>query len=116
MVLPRGKERYRGARNLRGRDALSLAYFSRATISGGGTMNREAALLGKVAISFYPQPKLGVDRYLISQGLMRHASTPEEVVELLPGKEEEEAIARRAARLRKKLHDPLEALEKELEG
>ncbi len=116
VVLPRGEEEYSGALNLRNVDALSLAYFAVATISGGGTMNREAALLGKPAISFYPEPLLGVDEFLISHGVMRHASTPEEVIELLPGEEEREAIARRASRLRRKLEDPIEVLKKELEA
>lgn len=115
VVLPRGQESYSGALNLKNADSLNLAYFARATISGGGTMNREAAMLGKAAISFYPSTLLGVDSYLASHGLMRIASSPGEVVELVPDSEECEAIARRAARLRKKLEDPIEVLEKELE-
>ncbi|HEQ78013.1 MAG TPA: DUF354 domain-containing protein [Euryarchaeota archaeon] len=115
VVLPRGEENYSGALNLRNTDTLNLAYFAVATISGGGTMNREAALLGKPAISFYPDPLLGVDRFLISHGVMKHASSVREITEFIPSDEEAEAIARRASRLRRKLEDPFEVLKRELE-
>jgi len=52
-------------------DTLSLCYYADAVISGGGTMTREAALLGTRAISMFPK-KLAVDDYLISKGLLEH--------------------------------------------
>jgi predicted glycosyltransferase len=57
-------------------DARSLLYYADLVISGGGTMTREAALLGTRAITFFDNP-LAVDRYLIQRGLL----------ESYPGKE-----------------------------
>ncbi len=111
VVLPRGEEEYQGAINLRGVDALSLIYHAEAVISGGGTMNREAALLGVPAISFYREELLGVDRFLIDRGLMRHATKAEEVAELMPEKEERAEIRAKAQELLQELEDPIEKLE-----
>jgi uncharacterized protein len=47
-------------------------------MSGGGTMNREAAVLGKPVISLYSGDLLSVDRYLIKKGLMVHNPNPDE--------------------------------------
>lgn len=52
-------------------DTLSLLYYADTVISGGGTMTREAALLGTRAISLFPKP-LAVDDYLVSKGLLEH--------------------------------------------
>ncbi len=41
-------------------------------IGAGGTMTREAAVLGVPTISIYQDNLLDVDRYLVSQGLMAH--------------------------------------------
>ena len=49
-------------------DGLSLIWFSDLVISGGGTMNREAAALGVPVYSIF-RGKIGaVDRYLCSSG------------------------------------------------
>lgn len=48
-------------------DALSLMALSDLVITGGGTMGREAALMGTPAISYFPFP-LDVDNYLKSKG------------------------------------------------
>ncbi|MEM2973808.1 MAG: DUF354 domain-containing protein [Candidatus Caldarchaeum sp.] len=53
-------------------DDLSLLFFSRLFIGGGGTMTQEAALLGVPTISFYPGSMPAVINYLIKQGLVRH--------------------------------------------
>lgn len=50
-------------------DARSLLSYADLVISGGGTMTREAALLGTRAITFFDNP-LAVDRYLIQRGLL----------------------------------------------
>tara|TARA_B100001250_G_scaffold213427_1_gene183073 strand:- start:27671 stop:28654 length:984 start_codon:yes stop_codon:yes gene_type:complete len=57
-------------------DTLSLTYFSKFLIGGGGTMNREAVALGVPVISTYSNQLLSVDKYLISEGLMLHDSNP----------------------------------------
>lgn len=51
-------------------DARSLSYYADLVISGGGTMTREAALLGTNAITYFNQP-LAVDKYLIDKGLLK---------------------------------------------
>jgi uncharacterized protein len=51
-------------------DGLNLIWFSDLVVSGGGTMNREAAALGVPVYSIF-RGKLGaVDRYLVNQGRM----------------------------------------------
>jgi predicted glycosyltransferase len=51
-------------------DARSLFYFADIVISGGGTMTREAALLGTNAITYFNKP-LAVDLYLVNKGVLR---------------------------------------------
>jgi len=43
---------------------------------GGGTMNREAAVMGKPVISLYSGELLASDKYLIKKGLMIHNQNP----------------------------------------
>lgn len=50
-------------------DARSLCYYSDLVISGGGTMTREAALLGTRAITYFTKP-LAVDRYLMQRNIL----------------------------------------------
>ncbi len=49
-------------------DGLSLIWYSDLVISGGGTMNREAAVLGVPVYSIYQGATGAVDRYLAKQG------------------------------------------------
>lgn len=51
-------------------DALSLMAFSDAVISGGGTMVREAAVMGVPAFSLFAGPTGAVDRYLADNHFM----------------------------------------------
>lgn len=83
VVLPRGDVEFKNAVSLENIDSLSLIYNAKAMLSGGGTMNRESALLGTPTISFYSQELLGVDRYLIEKGLMSHASSVNDVTKTL---------------------------------
>lgn len=61
-------------------DAISLLYYSDAMIGAGGTMNREAAVLGVPTISCYPEKLLGVDNYLIEKERMIHTREIGEIV------------------------------------
>lgn len=62
-------------------DGLNLLWFSDLVVSGGGTMNREAAALGVPVYSIF-RGKLGaVDRYLADQGRLTLLDTPEAVRE-----------------------------------
>ncbi|MEM2111811.1 MAG: DUF354 domain-containing protein [Candidatus Bathyarchaeia archaeon] len=63
-------------------NGLDLCYFSKATLTGSGTMAREAALLGVPAISFFPGKRLlSVDRSLAETGRIFHSRDPKEIVE-----------------------------------
>ena len=51
-------------------------------IGAGGTMNREAALLGTPVISCYPGKLLSVDAYYIEKGLMKRSTNSEEIIQM----------------------------------
>ena len=51
-------------------------------IGAGGTMNREAALLGTDVISCYPGSQLSVDTYYIKQGRMMRSKNLDEIIKL----------------------------------
>jgi predicted glycosyltransferase len=60
-------------------DGLNLMWFSDLVVSGGGTMNREAAALGVPVYSIF-RGKIGaVDRYLAQQGRLTLLETAEDV-------------------------------------
>jgi predicted glycosyltransferase len=60
-------------------DGLNLLYFSDVVISGGGTMNREAAALGVPVYSIFRGPMGSVDRQLEAEGRLTMIATPEEI-------------------------------------
>lgn len=114
IVIPRGNERYSGTVSMRGADSLDLIYHADAFIGGGGTMNREAALLGTPTISYYPGSLLGVDRFLIRRGLMRHAADEAEILKLAKEPINRGPLRAKAKNFVKKLEDPFKHIEKEL--
>lgn len=62
-------------------DGLNLLWFSDLVVSGGGTMNREAAALGVPVYSIF-RGKIGaVDHYLAEQGRLTLIETPAQVRE-----------------------------------
>lgn len=63
-------------------DTFSLIKKCDLMIGAGGTMNREAALLGTPVISCYPGKILAVDKFYIEKGLMYHSLDPKKIVEL----------------------------------
>ena len=63
-------------------NGLDLIYFSNVVLTGSGTMAREAACMGKPAVSFYPSHELlSVDAQLIKEGKIFHSRDPKEIVE-----------------------------------
>jgi len=65
-------------------NGLDLIYYSKATLTGSGTMAREAALLGVPAISFFPgKTLLAVDRELVRQGRIYHSRNPRDIAEYI---------------------------------
>jgi predicted glycosyltransferase len=108
IVLPRGGERYQNAVHLENIDSLNLIYHSKAFFGGGGTMNREAAILGVPTVSFYSQELLGVDRFLMKLGLMHHTPTLDfdlESVLTEPG------LMKKAERIRSTFDNPFKVIE-----
>jgi predicted glycosyltransferase len=63
-------------------DSFSLMKSCDLVIGAGGTMNREAALLGTPVISCYPGKLLAVDGYYINKGLMKRSNNVDEVVNM----------------------------------
>lgn len=60
-------------------DGLNLIWFSDLVVSGGGTMNREAAALGVPVFSIF-RGKIGaVDRYLADKGRLTLIEHPEQI-------------------------------------
>ena len=60
-------------------DGLNLIWFSDLVVSGGGTMNREAAALGIPVYSIFRGTIGAVDRRLEQEGRITLVTTPEEV-------------------------------------
>ena len=60
-------------------DGLNLIWFSDLVISGGGTMNREAAALGVPVYSIFKGTKGGVDKYLAQHGRLVFLDTAADV-------------------------------------
>lgn len=114
VVLPRGDEKY-GVKTLSNVDSLGLMYYAKAVLSGGGTMTREAALLGTPAISYFSQELLGVDRFLIEKGLLRHSTQIDEILELLEGAiDKKQELKEKASEVINDMEDPFDRLEDEI--
>lgn len=63
-------------------DTFSLMKKSDLVIGAGGTMNREAALLGTPVISCYPGETLAVDKYYVDRGLMKRSNNLDEIIDI----------------------------------
>lgn len=62
-------------------NGLDLSYHAEATLTGSGTMAREAAVLGTTSVSFFPEDELlAVDQDLVKKGKIFHSREPEEIV------------------------------------
>jgi predicted glycosyltransferase len=73
-------------------DTRSLMYAADLVIGAGGTMTREAALLGVPTLSMFQGPRPAVDRWLEDQGLLRMVRVPDDIGELHPRPGEPKAI------------------------
>ncbi|KUH34401.1 hypothetical protein APY94_01850 [Thermococcus celericrescens] len=89
VYLPRNEEERKLAQGFenvyippKALDGLNLIYYSKATLTGSGTMAREAAVMGVPAVSFFPgRMLLAVDKDLVEKGKMMHSREPREIVE-----------------------------------
>jgi len=85
-------------------DGLNLLWYSDLVVSGGGTMNREAAALGIPVYSIFRGKTGAVDRMLEHEGRLIMIQSPEEVwtkiriekrtKNLLPDKEPRPALTK----------------------
>ena len=58
-----------------------MCYYSQGVATGAGTLSREAACLGKPAISFFPENNLlSVDQSMIKNKFIIHSRNPDEIV------------------------------------
>jgi predicted glycosyltransferase len=63
-------------------NGLDACFYSRAVLSGAGSLTREAACLGKPAVSFYAGKRLlAVDRQMMAKGWLLHSRNPQEILE-----------------------------------
>jgi len=115
LILPRENLNYDNASIPNTRDSLNLIFHASAFIGGGGTMNRESALLGTPTLSYYPQDILGVDKFLIKKKLMVHATNIKEISshidEII---ERKDKIRLDAIKLQKTLENPMDVLDHEI--
>jgi uncharacterized protein len=88
VVLARTPEQRQAVRSLelervvvpeRAVDGRSLVAFADALISAGGTMNREAAVLGTPVWSIFEGPLGGVDEMLVREGRLKLLRDPTDV-------------------------------------
>ena len=89
LIIPRFKEQnkifesYDNVINLEPPiDTSSLIKKCDLMIGAGGTMNREAAVLGTPVISCYPGDTLAVDQYYIDNGLMCRSNDVDEIINM----------------------------------
>jgi len=67
-------------------NGLDACYFSKAVLTGAGTLAREAALLGIPSVSFFPGNKLlSVDKAMVEKGLIYHTHNPTDIMNYLKG-------------------------------
>lgn len=60
-------------------DGANLIAAADLVVSGGGTMNREAAALGVPVVTIFTGRMAAVDRYLIAEGLLRRIESRDEI-------------------------------------
>ena len=93
IYLPREKEDLQYARGFdevfipeKPLNGLDLCYHADAVLTGSGTMAREAACMGKKAVSFFPSVvMLSVDKQLMSEGKIFHSRSPTDIVDYVLG-------------------------------
>ena len=73
-------------------DGPNLIYHSDLVISGGGTMNREAAVLGTPAYTVFKGPMAAVDRYLIESGRLQLVAEQEDISKISIQKKQRQTL------------------------
>lgn len=64
-------------------DGPNLVYYSDIVISGGGSMNREAVVLGTPAYTVFKGKMAGVDQKMIADGILGHLDSADDLKDIL---------------------------------
>jgi len=64
-------------------DGLQLVYAADIVLSGGGTMNRESALLGTKTYSIFTGRRPYLDEYLAEEGRLKFITSKEEIEKIM---------------------------------
>jgi uncharacterized protein len=83
-------------------DGLSLMFYSDAVFSGGGTMAREAALLGVNVYSFFAGKPGAADESLTNAGKLKILDTVEQIASLAISKQPARSLGRASSASRTK--------------
>jgi predicted glycosyltransferase len=93
-------------------DARALVYESDLVIGAGGTMTREAALMGTPTLSIYAGEQPAVDAWLEARGALRRITSTDEVGAIEPRRQ----VPRAPAELRRLADAPLRRFVETIEG
>lgn len=86
-------------------DGANLLFSADLVISGGGTMNREAAALGIPVATIFAGKPAAIDEWLIKEGRLKQIKTQENLQNLLPLVKKSPTIMRRALHTKAKVAD-----------
>lgn len=85
-------------------NGLDVCYYARAVLTGSGTIAREAAAMGKPAISFYPgRELLSVDEDMIRRGWLMHSRKPEDIIEYVKQTKPRQIDRQRSKRVKREV-------------
>ena len=92
-------------------NGLNACFFSKAVISGAGSLSREAACLGKPAVSFYPGKQLlAVDKMMIQDGWLLHSRNPHEIAEYVKSVKPRRFMRSRSKKVQDSVFGDLDAI------
>lgn len=86
-------------------DGANLLSSADLVISGGGTMNREAAALGVPVATIFAGKPAAIDEWLINEKRLTHIKTREDLQNLLPLVKKSKTSMRRALQTKAKVAD-----------
>lgn len=86
-------------------DGANLIAAADLVVSGGGTMNREAAALGVPVATIFAGVPAAIDKMLIGENRLRQIKTPEDLQKMLPLVKKQTPNQRRALQTRRQVAD-----------
>lgn len=89
-------------------NGLDLVHFSNGVMTGSGTFAREAAVMGKPAVSFFPGKELlSVDQKLVNEGKILHTRDIPNIMEYLEGSRTDPTMKDRSRKVKDSLMNTL---------